>query len=61
MSATTTQAGDLQKLCNMVKDIDFCMLTTIDEAADLHDPCGSVRLHTRLSRPETGSARVACI
>jgi len=35
MAATTTQAADLQQLRDMVKDIDFCMLTTIDEDGDL--------------------------
>ena len=28
--------NDLQKLRELVKDIDFCMLTTVDEAGDLH-------------------------
>jgi general stress protein 26 len=34
----TPQRGvdDLQKLREMVKDIDFCMLTTVDETGDLH-------------------------
>ena len=36
MAATQTQADDLQKLREMVKEIDFCMLTTVDEAGDLH-------------------------
>lgn len=36
MPATTTQTDDLHKLREMVKDIDFCMLTTIDESGDLH-------------------------
>ncbi len=36
MAAVQTQAEDLQKLRDMVKDIDFCMLTTIDENGDLH-------------------------
>jgi general stress protein 26 len=36
MTATQTQSDDLQKLRDMVKDIDFCMLTTIDENGDLH-------------------------
>ena len=35
MTAPTTQADDLQKLRDMVKEIDFCMLTTIDEEGDL--------------------------
>jgi len=36
MTATQTRADDLQKLRDMVKDIDFCMLTTVDENGDLH-------------------------
>ena len=37
MSAATQQTdGDLEKLRELVKDIDFCMLTTIDESGDLH-------------------------
>jgi general stress protein 26 len=35
-TATQKQADDLQKIREMVKDIDFCMLTTVDEAGDLH-------------------------
>lgn len=31
-----TRENDLQKLREMVKDIDFCMLTTVDEGGDLH-------------------------
>src|SRR5678816_4814186 len=31
-----TQDDDLQKLRELVKDIDFCMLTTVDEKGDLH-------------------------
>lgn len=31
-----TQTGDLEKLREMIKDIDFCMLTTVDEKGDLH-------------------------
>ena len=31
-----TRENDLQKLREMVKDIDFCMMTTIDEGGDLH-------------------------
>jgi general stress protein 26 len=35
---TTAQAREdnLQKVREMVKDIDFCMLTTVDEQGDLH-------------------------
>jgi general stress protein 26 len=36
MSETTTQADNLEKLRDMIKDIDFCMLTTIDEQGDPH-------------------------
>lgn len=37
MSATTlVPTQDLEKLREMIKDIDFCMLTTIDERGDLH-------------------------
>ena len=32
----TTKSADFQKLREMLKDIDFCMLTTIDENGDLH-------------------------
>jgi general stress protein 26 len=31
-----TRENDLEKLREMVKDIDFCMLTTVDEGGDLH-------------------------
>ena len=37
MSAPThTRENDLEKLRELVKDIDFCMLTTVDEGGDLH-------------------------
>jgi general stress protein 26 len=36
MSATSTREEGLQRVREMVKDIDFCMLTTIDEEGDLH-------------------------
>ena len=36
MAREQSQAGDFQKLRDMIKDIDFCMLTTIDENGDLH-------------------------
>jgi general stress protein 26 len=35
-AATQTREDDLQKLRELVKDIDFCMLTTVDEGGDLH-------------------------
>src|SRR4026207_949967 len=31
-----TRENDLEKLREMVKDIDFCMLTTVDENGGLH-------------------------
>ena len=34
--STHTRAENLQKLRDLVKDIDFCMLTTVDENGDLH-------------------------
>jgi general stress protein 26 len=33
---TQTRENDLEKLREMIKDIDFCMLTTVDENGDLH-------------------------
>lgn len=36
MSAPQRRADDLQKLRELVKGIDFCMLTTVDENNDLH-------------------------
>ena len=33
---TRRREDDLEKLREMVKDIDFCMLTTVDEGGDLH-------------------------
>jgi general stress protein 26 len=36
MSAVQKREDNLQKLRDMVKDIDFCMLTTVDENGDLH-------------------------
>jgi len=35
-TATHRREDDLQKLRELVKDIDFCMLTTVDEGGDLH-------------------------
>ncbi len=59
MTETRTREGDLQKLRDMVKDIDFCMLTTIDEHGDLHsrpmssngeiDPDGDIWFFTGIS------------
>ncbi len=31
-----TKDADFQKLREMIKEIDFCMLTTLDENGDLH-------------------------
>jgi general stress protein 26 len=31
-----TRENDLEKLRELVKDIDFCMLTTVNEGGDLH-------------------------
>jgi general stress protein 26 len=36
MTATQTRTDDLEKLRELVKDIDFCMLTTVDEQGDMH-------------------------
>jgi general stress protein 26 len=36
MATPQTQSDDLHKLRELVKDIDFCMLTTVDENGDLH-------------------------
>ena len=36
MTSASTRSDDLEKLREMIKDIDFCMLTTIDENGDLH-------------------------
>jgi len=33
---THARENDLEKLRELVKDIDFCMLTTVDEGGDLH-------------------------
>jgi general stress protein 26 len=36
MTTTQSREENLQKIRDMVKDIDFCMLTTVDEHGDLH-------------------------
>jgi general stress protein 26 len=56
---TQTPTDNLNKLRDMIKDIDFCMLTTIDEAGDLHsrpmssngqiDPDGDLWFFTGIS------------
>lgn len=60
MAATTPRRdNDFEKLRELVKDIDFCMLTTVDEGGDLHsrpmssngqiDPNGDVWFFTNVS------------
>jgi len=59
MTEAQTQADKLQKLRELVKDIDFCMLTTIDENGDPHsrpmsangeiDPNGNIWFFTGAS------------
>ena len=56
---TQTRENDLEKLRELVKDIDFCMLTTVDESGDLHsrpmssngdiDPNGDIWFFTNSS------------
>lgn len=36
MTAAPGRMDDLQKVRDLVKEIDFCMLTTVDENGDLH-------------------------
>lgn len=36
MEKHSDSAADFEKLREMIKDIDFCMLTTVDENNDLH-------------------------
>lgn len=36
MKTAQAREDDLQKVRELVKDIDFCMLTTVDESGDLH-------------------------
>jgi general stress protein 26 len=36
MDGTDKLSADFQKLKDMIKEIDFCMLTTVDENHDLH-------------------------
>ena len=59
MATPQRRADDLQKLREMVKEIDFCMLTTVDENGDLHsrpmssngdiDPDGDIWFFTSAS------------
>jgi len=59
MSSTQTSKDDFEKLRDMIKDIDFCMLTTIDQQGDPHsrpmssngdiDPNGDLWFFTGLS------------
>jgi general stress protein 26 len=55
----TAREENLEKIREMVKDIDFCMLTTVDEKGDLHsrpmsangeiDPNGDIWFFTGVS------------
>ncbi len=36
MTETSMRAADFERLREMIKEIDFCMLTTVDENNDLH-------------------------
>lgn len=36
MKGSNESASDFEKLSEMIKEIDFCMLTTVDENNDLH-------------------------
>ena len=59
MPETPTRSDNLEKLREMIKDIDFCMLTTMDEEGDPHsrpmssngdiDPNGDLWFFTGLS------------
>lgn len=59
MATPQRREDDLQKLREMVKDIDFCMLATVDEKGDLHsrpmsvngdiDPDGTLWFFTNVS------------
>ncbi len=59
MTETNARDNELQKLRDLVKDIDFCMLTTIDEHGDPHsrpmssngdiDPDGDLWFFTNVS------------
>jgi general stress protein 26 len=59
MTEARTRDENLQKLRELVKDIDFCMLSTLDENGDLHsrpmssngdiDPDGDIWFFTGLS------------
>ena len=59
MATPQRRADDLQKLRELVKDIDFCMLTTMDETGDLRsrpmssngdiDPDGDIWFFTSAS------------
>ena len=58
-AATQRRDENLDKLRELVKDIDFCMLTTVDEGGDLHsrpmssngdiDPNGDIWFFTNAS------------
>ena len=62
-----TSKDDFQKLREMIKDIDFCMLTTVDETQDLHsrpmsvngeiDPNGDMWFFTKASSHKVAEVR----
>jgi len=64
MTGTQTRSQSLEKLRELIKDIDFCMLTTIDEEGDLHsrpmssngdlDPNGDLWFFTNASSHKVG-------
>lgn len=66
-AATTTKTDDLQKLKDLVKDIDFCMFTTVDENGDLHsrpmsangeiDPNGDLWFFTDVSSQKVSEVK----
>jgi general stress protein 26 len=64
MKTAQAREDDLQKVRELVKDIDFCMLTTVDENGDLHsrpmsvngdiDPDGDLWFFTGASSHKVG-------
>ena len=62
MTDAPTRSEALEKLRELIKDIDFCMLTTLDEAGDPHsrpmssngdiDPNGDLWFFTNASSPK---------
>jgi general stress protein 26 len=69
MAATQTRKDDLEKLRELVKDIDFCMLTTVDVNGDLHsrpmssngdiDPDGDIWFFTGASSHKVNEVAMA--